>query len=300
MIKLEYVILDLEWNGTYSKRRKKNINEIIEFGAVKLDENLNIIDDFSHLIKPQVGKRLNSIVGELTNISMDELNGSNNTFTHVYSKFKDFIKDSVILTWGNGDLRVLIENIEYYLKTSVIQNMDYYLDAQVYTQKLLDLSDGAKQLGLSAAAEMLSIGFEKESLHRALDDSLLTYECFKKLYNAKLVKSMVENVDDEFYKKLLFKNTILSNLNNPLIDKEKLKFKCGKCKRRAKQMSPWRLRNKSFQADFYCRSCDYKFVGRVQYKLKYEGVVVKQTSRPYKPNDNNNDKEQDNGINVAF
>ena len=32
---MEYVILDLEWNGTYSRRKQGFINEIIEFGAVK-------------------------------------------------------------------------------------------------------------------------------------------------------------------------------------------------------------------------------------------------------------------------
>ena len=32
---MNFVILDLEWNGSYSKRDKKFYNEIIEFGAVK-------------------------------------------------------------------------------------------------------------------------------------------------------------------------------------------------------------------------------------------------------------------------
>ena len=35
---MEYIILDLEWNAAYSRRRGGFINEIIEFGAVKADE----------------------------------------------------------------------------------------------------------------------------------------------------------------------------------------------------------------------------------------------------------------------
>ena len=31
---MEYVILDLEWNGTYSRRIKGFINEIIESGGL--------------------------------------------------------------------------------------------------------------------------------------------------------------------------------------------------------------------------------------------------------------------------
>ncbi len=33
---MQYIILDLEWNTAFDKRRKEFVNEIIEFGAVKL------------------------------------------------------------------------------------------------------------------------------------------------------------------------------------------------------------------------------------------------------------------------
>lgn len=53
---MNIVILDLEWNGAYSRRLHGFINEIIEFGAVKLDAQLNITDRFSCFVKPQVTK----------------------------------------------------------------------------------------------------------------------------------------------------------------------------------------------------------------------------------------------------
>ena len=47
---MKYIILDLEWNSAYSVKESRFINEIIEIGAVKLDENLNEIgDDESYL-----------------------------------------------------------------------------------------------------------------------------------------------------------------------------------------------------------------------------------------------------------
>ena len=70
---MNFVILDLEWNGSYSKRDKKFYNEIIEFGAVKTDSNLNIIDTFSMLVTPTIGKKLNSRIKALTNITNEEL-----------------------------------------------------------------------------------------------------------------------------------------------------------------------------------------------------------------------------------
>ncbi len=54
---MNIVILDLEWNGAYSRRLHGFINEIIEFGAVKLDAQLNITDRFSCFVKPQVTKK---------------------------------------------------------------------------------------------------------------------------------------------------------------------------------------------------------------------------------------------------
>ena len=51
---MEFAILDLEWNGAYSKRLKRFINEIIEFGAVRVDEHLNIVDTFEVLIFPLI------------------------------------------------------------------------------------------------------------------------------------------------------------------------------------------------------------------------------------------------------
>ena len=36
----------------YNYKLKRGMNEIIEIGAVKLDENLDVVDTFKQLIKP--------------------------------------------------------------------------------------------------------------------------------------------------------------------------------------------------------------------------------------------------------
>ena len=54
---MSYIILDLEWNASYSTRLHGFVNEIIEFGAVKLDESYQIVDTFSVMVKPKIGKR---------------------------------------------------------------------------------------------------------------------------------------------------------------------------------------------------------------------------------------------------
>ena len=83
---MNYVILDLEWNTAYSKSEGQFINEIIEFGAVKLNEKLKVIDEFSSFVRPQIEKKLRSRVKTLTNISNHDVENAE-TFDVVCSKF---------------------------------------------------------------------------------------------------------------------------------------------------------------------------------------------------------------------
>ena len=39
---MNFVILDLEWDSTYYVKEHRFFNQIIQIGAVKLDEKLNI------------------------------------------------------------------------------------------------------------------------------------------------------------------------------------------------------------------------------------------------------------------
>ena len=43
---MQYIVIDLEWNGSYSKKAHGYFNEIIEVGAVKVDEQMRIVDEF--------------------------------------------------------------------------------------------------------------------------------------------------------------------------------------------------------------------------------------------------------------
>ena len=55
---MNFIIFDLEWNNAYNYKLKRGMNEIIEIGAVKLDENLDVVDTFKQLIKPQLSRKI--------------------------------------------------------------------------------------------------------------------------------------------------------------------------------------------------------------------------------------------------
>ena len=75
---------------------------------------------------------------------------------------------------------------------------------------------------------------------------------------------------------MLFKNFFITDIASPEIDREQLKFFCEQCGNQAKRVKRWKLHNKNFNADFYCKSCDTRFTGRVSFKKRYDGVKGQQ------------------------
>lgn len=288
---MNFVILDLEWNGSYSKTHKRFYNEIIEFGAVKIDENLNITDTFSMFVTPQIGKKLNSRITQLTHITTEELKEAHNTFLKVSKNFEEFLGDAVLMTWGTSDILALMENYKYYTESSVPNCLTKYCDLQYYCQHMLNMYDRSKQMGLSTCADLLNINSEDLTLHRALTDAELSLMCFRKLYDEGKISDYIKVCDEEFYRKLTFKTTYITDINNPLVDESKMGFDCPNCKTPAKRSTKWKIKNRSFRAKFLCNNCGSEFTGRVIYKLRYEGVTVHKKIIPVKPKEENEEKQ---------
>ncbi|MEG1614303.1 MAG: 3'-5' exonuclease, partial [Oscillospiraceae bacterium] len=99
---MQYVIMDLEWNTAYSHRFGKYINEIIEIGAIMLDENRETVSTFSSFIKPQIEKKLRSRVKILTNITNDDISDGE-SFLTVLENFNSWVgeEETIFLSWGN-------------------------------------------------------------------------------------------------------------------------------------------------------------------------------------------------------
>ena len=76
---MSLVILDLEWNTAFCKELNKYVNEIVEFGAIKLDSKLNEVAKFSCLVKPTVAKGIHPQVQKLLKIEFSELKRAKKT-----------------------------------------------------------------------------------------------------------------------------------------------------------------------------------------------------------------------------
>lgn len=269
---MQFIVLDLEWNNTYAKKAKGYINEIIEIGAVKLDNELENVDTFSCIIRSQIGKKLRGSVKRLTHLTNDDIN-SGMPFTKAFSMLRKWIgnEETVIFTWGDGDVRVLLENFKYLNGIKVIPFLEKYCDLQRVFQRIHGSAKG-QQTGLLNAAQMLEIDPEMYIHHRALGDSMLTADILKKLLvDGKLFPEIVE-CNDDFYAKLLYKAKVLRNIDNPLVDKKRLCHVCETCGTSCNQLTAWKFHCQFFRANFHCPECDLTYSVGVRFKKLYDKV----------------------------
>ena len=115
---MNIIVMDLEWNQNSVNKRDRDSNkpifEIIEIGAVKLDENYEIIDKFSQLIKPQIYHTMHKITADLIHLQMKELKKGKD-FSTVMKEFLEWCgNDYIFATWGPLDLLELQRNMKYY------------------------------------------------------------------------------------------------------------------------------------------------------------------------------------------
>ena len=112
-----YIVFDLEWNqgeAPVTRDNKTLVFEIVEIGAVKLNEKREKIGEFTRLIKPQVHKHMHRITGKLIHLSMEDLEQG--------EKFQDVAKeilewcgdDPKFCTWGPLDLTEFQRNLDFF------------------------------------------------------------------------------------------------------------------------------------------------------------------------------------------
>ncbi len=183
---MAYIVLDFEFNQAYDfdadtkgEPDPKCRFEIMQIGAVKLDDNFEMVGSFNEMIKPQIYKKIHPHVRKITGF-VDEDFVDCKSFVEVYNDFKNFIGDEEALfcVWGNSDIRALYRNLTYYdlIKSPVIIQ---YIDVQSIATKYLNYSRGGA-IGLKNAVDLLDIKTE-ECYHNAYYDALYTSEVFKKV-----------------------------------------------------------------------------------------------------------------------
>ena len=115
---MEYIVLDLEWNQSNTGKEdavEKLPFEIIEIGAIKLNNERVMVSEFNELIKPQVYHEMHKITSKLIHIQMQELERGR-PFPEVGGDFVRWCgqEEHLFCTWGTLDLTELQRNMAYY------------------------------------------------------------------------------------------------------------------------------------------------------------------------------------------
>ncbi|WP_312059856.1 3'-5' exonuclease [Anaerotignum sp.] len=181
---MNYIVLDLEFNQSFPFKTGEAVApvpgcpfEIIQIGAVKLNDSFQQIDTFNALIQPKIYPRLHPFVEKITGITEEKLKAQPD-FTEAFHQFASFIsdKDAILCTWGTDDIKSLFRNILYYkLDTNSIPNK--YLNVQKYASAFLNYEAG-QAIGLKNAVTELKITVDAP-FHDALFDAIYTAKVFK-------------------------------------------------------------------------------------------------------------------------
>ena len=181
---MNYVVVDLEWNQAMSSQssvfNKLPIHlrgEIIEIGAVRLDENMQPAEEFTIDVKPVYFRRMHYKVKKITGFDKERL-AQGIAFSDALEQFRAWCgEDVTFITWGCDDQRILEQNI-------IIHDLDWdWIAGWINLQLIYNLQTGGDKNQKSLASAMEHFEIEQTRIaHDALGDA----------YNTALVASRLD------------------------------------------------------------------------------------------------------------
>lgn len=210
---MNYIIVDFEMNpiaDIYKEERRLCRSEIIEIGAVIMNDKFSVIGEFKSLVKPQYNDCIHKKYEILTGISTQMVSGAPK-FVEAYEMFANWCEsfggEYEIYAWSENDFEQLVAEMELkrYSREDKKGMLKKWFDFQKeYTQKL-----GLERImSLEKALDYAGIEF-KGHMHDALCDAKNTAELFSIVRNEERCNVVLRVVMDALRPK---------NTNNTLGD----------------------------------------------------------------------------------
>ncbi len=287
---MNYIVVDLEWNqsNTGEEPEVKEIPfEIIDIGAIKLNGNRAMIDEFNQLVKPAVYQHMHKITSNLIHLHMKDLQ-KGRPFVEVMEEFLSWCgQDYIFCTWGPLDLFELQRNMKYYGMQALSSAPIRFLDVQ----KLFSIAyeDRKSRRSLEYAIDYLKI--EKDiPFHRAFSDAYYTariLSCLKEeiLENYSIDTYVLpagrqEEIHVMFHDYMKYISREFPDKQKALEDKEVISTRCYICHKNIKRKIKWFSPNgKHYYSISFCPVHGYmKSKIRIR-KSENNNVYVVKTSK---------------------
>ena len=173
---MNYVVVDLEWNQAMSSKssvfNRLPIHlrgEIIQIGAVRLNEDMTPGEEFQVDVRPVYFKRMHYKVKKLTGFDKERLSHGL-PFAEAFEQFRAWCGDDVrFITWGYDDQGIMEQNI-------IIHDLDWdWITDWINLQLIYNLQTGGdkNQKSLQTAMEHFEIE-QTRVAHDALGDAYNT------------------------------------------------------------------------------------------------------------------------------
>lgn len=176
---VNYIVIDLEWNQKIHRGGSmRDIGEIIEIGAVKMDQNMQLCDELCIVVKPSVYSGLHPHVKKIVHLDEAALQ-EGVLFEDAARQLFDFCgEEYVFLSWGDEDAAILMQNLAYY-GLPVDPAAKHYDMQRIYYQQLEE--EKQNQRALCWCVEKLGIEEQSGEYHSALTDARYAAQILKHL-----------------------------------------------------------------------------------------------------------------------
>ena len=193
---MNYIVMDLEWNQCPTGKAEENAQlrfEIIEIGAVRLDETLALTDRFREVIRPQVYRELHYKTKEIVSLRAIDFAGAR-SFPEVAEDFFAWCgEDAVFCTWGTADLTELQHNLAYHKMPSPFLFPLLYYDIQKIFSIVYE--DRKSRRSLEYAVDFLGIP-KTIPFHSALSDAHYT----SRIMQSMTAEQILANSSVDYYR----------------------------------------------------------------------------------------------------
>ena len=172
---MNHIVIDFEMNRIpkkLSSQYGRLKNEIIEIGAVRLNDEMNIQNRFDIYVMPQYNSRITPVVSDITGITMELLQEEKAVFfEEAMEQFLEWIGDepSKFYSWSDTDRTQLFSECEQKLKNSfdVLNHFRRWLDLQKIFSRLMGSSNPISLVNALSMTRKFFQGME----HSAVDEA---------------------------------------------------------------------------------------------------------------------------------